>query len=703
MNFNTERLYKLLPAIFQIRDAEIGARIQGILDQSNDENFYGPLKALIEIIAQEVEFIEENLDQIYDDMFIETCAEWVIPYIGELIGYRQLNTSAIQRAEVANTISYRRGKGTESILEQLAKDITGWDVNVVEYFQVLATTQYLNHLRLHNKVYPNLRDWKLLEYANTPFDTIPRTIDVRRIEPKLGNYNIKNIGIFLWRIPAYSSTKSIAFKIDEQRFTFDPIGRDIGLYNLPVAEQNITQLAEPINVPMPISRRVLYEDVTSAIIDDDELISMLYGEDKSLFLYINGIPLNPQNAYSIFSTFASPPTSPPQPIELKDIICISDLSNNVGGWNNMPTDRIAIDPKLGRIALPPLLSPPDENIIEVNYHYGFSADIGGGEYNREDTFTTDEEDTIKIEISKNTIGIQEAIHQILTTLNQSNQTIGIVEMIDNHTYWEDIDISIPPGKTIEIRAKDGVRPVLILQKPIGVKGGEKSTLILNGLMIHQYGLEVDSNAKLSELRIVHCTFTPSNNTPSLVINSPNTKTDIDKSIVSSLQIHIDSETIIKNTILDILDKDAIGYSSNGSETEGGKLTIENATIIGKIFTQKIEASNSIFLSSISVKRIQEGCIRFSYFPESIVPRSFRCQAQEGQLHIKPSFTSLVFSDAGYCQLSEFCPSEITQGADDESEMGVFHNLFQAQKTKNLRIRLNEYLPFGLEAGIFYAS
>jgi hypothetical protein len=58
-------------------------------------------------------------------------------------------------------------------------------------------------------------------------------------------------------------------------------------------------------------------------------------------------------------------------------------------------------------------------------------------------------------------------------------------------------------------------------------------------------------------------------------------------------------------------------------------------------------------------------------------------------------------DAGYCQLTQQCASD--HRADDESEMGVFHDLFQSRRTTNLRVRLGEYLRFGLEAGIFLVT
>src|SRR3954454_5385682 len=139
MSFDAETLYKLLPAFIRIRDTEFAASTVGV-----DEP--GPVKALLSVLAEQVAILEENLEQAYDDQFIETCAEWVVPYIGDLVGTRALVTwegaPFSQRAQVANTIAYRRRKGAASVLEQLARDVTGWDASVVEFFQLLSTTQY---------------------------------------------------------------------------------------------------------------------------------------------------------------------------------------------------------------------------------------------------------------------------------------------------------------------------------------------------------------------------------------------------------------------------------------------------------------------------------------------------------------------------------------------------------------------------------
>ncbi len=154
--------------------------------------------------------MEENLDQLYDDLFVETCADWAIPYIGDLIGYEPLHslgeTRGLARAEVAHTLALRRRKGTAAVLEQLARDVTGWNARAVEFFQLLGATQYMNHLRPHSRYAPDMRQWEPLARIGGAFDSVAHTVDVRRIENGRGRFNIPNIGLFLWRLNAYPHT-----------------------------------------------------------------------------------------------------------------------------------------------------------------------------------------------------------------------------------------------------------------------------------------------------------------------------------------------------------------------------------------------------------------------------------------------------------------------------------------------------------------
>ena len=59
--------------------------------------------------------------------------------------------------------------------------------------------------------------------------------------------------------------------------------------------------------------------------------------------------------------------------------------------------------------------------------------------------------------------------------------------------------------------------------------------------------------------------------------------------------------------------------------------------------------------------------------------------------------------SAFGQLTRSTPIEIRSGAEDEAEMGAFRSLYQPQRESNLRVRLEEYLRFGLEAGIIFAT
>src|SRR3954467_13776908 len=100
MSLTAEQLYALLPATYRTRDVENGL----------------PLQALIRVLSEQTAILEDNNLQLYDDEFVETCASWVIPYIGDLVGASPLYEIGAalhsRRAEVANTIGYRRRKGT---------------------------------------------------------------------------------------------------------------------------------------------------------------------------------------------------------------------------------------------------------------------------------------------------------------------------------------------------------------------------------------------------------------------------------------------------------------------------------------------------------------------------------------------------------------------------------------------------------------
>src|SRR5688500_16632441 len=223
--YTADEIYRLLPAVYRVRDAEQD----------------GVLRELVDVLTDQINVLAESLEQAYDDQFVETCAPWVAPYIGDLVGYRTLHGVVPQiaspRAEVANTIRYRRRKGTVSVLEQLAHDVTGWPARAVEFFELLATTQYMNHVRLHAAATADLREQGRLELAGTfqagAFDSFAPTAEMRRIVTRAGRYHIPNVGIFLWRVQALRLVRSPLVDADGSglRYRFDPLGSHKPLFS----------------------------------------------------------------------------------------------------------------------------------------------------------------------------------------------------------------------------------------------------------------------------------------------------------------------------------------------------------------------------------------------------------------------------------------------------------------------------------------
>lgn len=676
MSFDQEKLYELIPAVYRLKDEAIAAAT------GEDK---GPLKAFIELFGEQIALLENNLDQLYDDQFIETCAEWVVPYIGDLVGAKDLLTvpdaGFSQRAQVANTLAYRRRKGTASVIEQLAQDITGWPANIIEYFQKLSTTQYINHLRPQNIATVAIRansNSSPAYLSGTPFDTHTRTVDVRNISSRRGKYNIPNLGVFLWRIAAQPITRSRAYKIDENRFTFDCIGRDAALYHFPDPEENNGQLAGADHVPMPISRMRMHKKP-----------AQFYGPGgRKTWLY--NIPVS-------------------------DIAICNLSDDSSGGWFHTPATKITIDPELGRIAFPPGEAPEK---LFVNYYYGSFGKTGSGEFIRETVKDKPDENSIRVP------GHFATIQEALTNLPAN----GVIELTDNDYYIETPQIHLQEGQKITIKATGQTRPVWVLNGDLNIIGSEGSELTLDGIFVVGGCIRVPATSpagflnECAALTINYCTLLPAESPaietvpaqpvqPRIKIETNTTVCTIKNSISGALVINENAGCTISDSIIDAADENKWAYK--GMENFGGQLTIINTTVIGKVSTTLLNlASNSIFLSGnsggppVASEKTQQGCARYCYVPPgSVVTKKFKCQpeAVNDATRMRPVFNSVRFGDPSYCQLNEHCAKEILQGADNESEMGVYNRLYQFQRISDLQRKLNEYLRFGLEAGIFFGS
>jgi hypothetical protein len=700
MSLAAERLYALLPAVYRVRDEQQGR----------------PLHALLSLIAQELEALEENLEQLYDDQFIETCAEWAAPYVGDLIGYRPLHRVAAAvaspRAEVANTIAYRRRKGTAAMLEQLTRDVTDWPARAVEFFEQLATTQYMNHLRPHAPATADLRSVPRMLQAGGPFNALAHTVEMRRPESGAGRYNIPNVGLFLWRLQPFRLS-DVPLTPDTsdasgRRFRFNPLGADQRLFRRPLTETVISRIAEPANVPEPLDLRLMARAVRAAV--TDPTVADDYGEDDSVML-------------------ARPdpdPAEPPIAIDVAEI-CVCDLRDVPGGWaheelaNSVNQDKICIDPRLGRVLLGANISGP----ILGSFHSGFSRPIGGGEYERSPS-------GVSLATQRSA-----ARGELLQPHLDAIASGGRLVIEDSRTYGQTPAFKVDGvtgagarGIEVVVTARDGARPLLALAGDTALDVGARGSLVLEGLVISGGALRLAAAGDLEPraLTLRDCTLVPgltlnpdgvagSPGAASLVVEHAFAKVTLERCITGPLMVVGDAVVVLADCMVDAGAPENVAYAGDETGIPGGDLTVTECTVIGKLHAKLLPlAQNCIFFARLGeapgetwrapliAQRRQEGCVRFCYVPPgSVAPRPYRCVPDDVHPDVLPHFTSLRYGDPGYGQLRQATDQSIRQGASDEGEIGVMHALYQPQRETNLLIRLDEYLRFGLHAGVFYAS
>jgi hypothetical protein len=752
----TDHLYNLLPAIYRLRDADQGY----------------PLQALLRVIQEQVDVVREDIDQLYENWFIETCDDWVVPYIGDLIGWQQVHEAGepgdpgtprgeardkilIPRRELANTIRSRRRKGTLALLELLATDVAGWPARAVEFFKLLGWTQNLNLPHPHRSHAIDVRQDSRLYLIDSPFDEVAHTVDVRRINSNRtpGRYNISDVALFVCRLNPYSVTQTRAHCAEDvgpDCFTFSVLGNDVPLFAKSKPESDPTSIAREVNLPVAIRPRAFVARKVVNGVVKTHASDVYYGDGKSVAIWVRkhrrGRPNHP---------------NPNDPGERELIPANRIIPADLSGWNYRPRgDRVAVDPALGRIVFPTGQFPKEG--VWVSYNYGFSADIGGGEYERRLSQPSD--------YKLYRVGPDQDFHTIHAALRQwrkhDSATINnaVVEITDSGVYVEQISIALKEHQSLQLRAANRKRPVLRLldwhtDRPVAlsVTGERGSRFTLDGLLVAGRNMMIEG--EISEVKIRHCTLVPGwaidsacePHRPaesSLELFCTHARVEIEHSILGSIQVQPLAQTGEPNTtrersaaaesgcggirygsrvdpiclrisdsILDATSSAGEAIGAPGCPVAHARLTIQRCTVIGQVQVHAIDlGENCIFNGLVTVARSQEGCLRFCYVtPGSRTPRRYECQPDQvvkgktgvdkamEETRVGPRFNSKRYGRPDYCQLADDCAIEITQGADDESEMGVFHDLYQPQRLANLNARLEEYTPADMDAGIIFIN
>ncbi len=711
MKLDADTLLALLPAFYRERDAELG----------------DPLRALLGVIARQGALVEADIERLYDNAFIETCDDWVVPYIGDLLGVRALypvgGTAAFgPRALVANTLRLRRRKGTALVLEELAFDTTGWRARAVEFFERVSTTQYLNHLRPHSLRMPDLRQPRPLARIDGPFGTEACTADVRTLPA--GRYNLPNVGLCLWRLQAYPVQRATARPATTRPgfYTFDPLGLDQPLFNRPRTETDISHLAEPVNVPEALHWHDLHAELESrrqALTDGEDPDDRYFAEAGGgpvLRVWIDDKAVPAEHL--VICDLGPIPTVAPE--DWRHPPATLTVAARKAGRPHMTFPAAGgmlagIDPRRGRLALPAGITA---SRVEVGYAYGFPGDIGAGPYDRRPgpgdsnplaalPAAADFEVVIRIP-SAATPTLSSAFNAPANQADAVNRVIAgkrtllVLDTDATEAVAPALDL---PDSHLAIQAAPGRRPVLV--GDFALKGNASTRLSLGGLLLDG---ALRLQGRLNAVTLRHCSLVPGKGG----IAHTGSGTDLELSLYRCLSGPLRSNRPLAAVVL----RDCLidGEGGLAIDIDDSPLTVSASTLLGTTAAGRLEAGNSLFDGLVDIARRQEGCVRYSYLPpKSATPRRHRCQpdlvmtdlpaadAAREATRVTPAFTSTRFATPAYGQLTRSTAREIRTGADNGAEMGVWNLLQQPQREANLSLALDEYLRFGLEAAAIFVN
>jgi len=469
-----DRLWSLLPAIYRTQDDVV--RIHPA--DPNSETI-GPLRELVNRIGVQVAAVRRGVDALAANQFIETCDDWAIPYIGDLLATRLVACmdARAQRLDVARTIYYRRRAGTVGLLEELASDIVGHDARVVEFFRRMGRTRHLfdppvgsapraagptdratpavvegllgAFTRTQAGGYADLRNVYGATNAHTAFDEFFHTADFRRGRQTTGWHDIPRLGVFVWWLHAYPILNATPVPRAGclGQYSFDPTGRDIPLFA--PSERARADFGEhwvspqEWKLPTPI-REVLWEAAPQE----------LYPRAFSVGL-----------GGGIAPALADPTT-------------------------------LRIDPPTGRFSFPggaPL------GRITTTYSFGLSGPVGAGGFD-ERLLPGLDQPAVTATPSLG-VGLDAALAAVTGD--------ATIEIADSATYpGPAANLTIPAGATLVLRAANQSRPVL--RWPAGadwtITGGAGCTLVIQGA--HLQGGDIRLAGDFDTVRLRLATLDP---------------------------------------------------------------------------------------------------------------------------------------------------------------------------------------------------
>lgn len=547
-------LFERLPEIYRTSDAEQSPAY--------------PLRAYLAAVEEAFGALHDDIARLYDNLFIDTCEDWVVPYLADLLGTTHLKGDPrTLRADVADTIALRRRKGTLGAIERLAADLTGWACRSVELRENLGWHQHLNHQRpdaggqppwgsdaITRFMVPRggtapIRDPALLALLGTPFDNFACSADIKPATDDARHVNLPNLAVFLWRLAAY------------QWPALPPLVKgvtDLGAQPAPLARFALRLDLHPLDRPQRLFN-IARQRVSDPRAQDGLIVPLTQPDavpGPMLDARITtGSPAGNPQAY-VRIDFFDDATTPITGLDLADVGLNLFLpqseqpafaatrwhfrGDNLCAWEAglrrpLAAGEIVIDPDIGRLVIgldstaqrDALVTSQGTDLVPrlyTSFTYASPGPVGAHPVAR---IPLDRTGVEVREVSARPGGT--LLQAQMDNLDTATQPV-VIDILDSLVHPLDIGalagtaidggVSLRLARSLTLRAADGQRPVVLLSRPLGFRPVDAASATTEAPAVRLEGIELArgpgfpagsaliDRAALARLELIGCTLDP---------------------------------------------------------------------------------------------------------------------------------------------------------------------------------------------------
>ena len=664
------------------------------------------LDALLAAVDGQRRLLEGDIDQVWDDLFIESCQDWAVPYLAAIVG---LPPDA-ERREIASAVALRRRKGTPAALEDFAEVLTGWTARVVEGWQVSLWAHRLGHPLPTTTAALDLRDPARYR-VGTPFERARRSVaPSRRWSPR----SVAAV-VWPWQVRTLRGTEAApiappdATPTTARRFALHPLGVDAPPYLRP----RPARLEEAAG-PAALARRT--GDETDAPVRATYQVIQALAAPGDIDYGTN---------WTVSARHPLAGGEPGQPVLLQlraeqgpigwDSIRFGSLPLGLDAPAPPGPGEVVVDVVRGAVELGEGLDGP----LRATWHRPVPGSLGALAADAD----ADPAARVVVVVDPDAPAAGTPGGNVVATLADALQLAEqrAVERDlaaeDSTPAHPDVEIRLNTSRRLEAPPPTAFTPRLPRWRIVAprlmiptVVGDLSLNLAAACLALEGFYLTGDLllGPGLAGAELVNLTMDPSGQRTVAVDPAAwGIELAARRCILGALRADLGALPVrLVDCIVDGrgLALRLCGDDPGGADRAavaavtpaglGPELDADGVTFVGAVRAESVDAVDCLFLDGVAVVQ-QQGCLRNCFLgtdpdSEPSLPPIFRCLREP-----PPVFAAEAFEAAGYYSLALDPDQPLLSAASDGGEVGAYHHARRGTAFLRLRRRLHEFVPLGL--------